>query len=303
MFSIIPDKTHVDFVGKRYIGFAISSVLVLLGFYAVYMLAAGKAKLGVDFGGGANLTVILKRPVDVQDLRKALGTDFQSADIQRVEGAATYFVRMPVASGSNADALMAEFKADVAKSLAPNVVVEGSVEFVGPVVQRQLWQKAIWAIAVSLLCILAYIAFRFDFHFGVGALIATFHDVLAVLGIMVITGHEFSLLVVTALLTLAGYSLTDTVVVFDRIRENLRARRADPMAIVVNDSINETLSRTINTSMATMVTVVVLYFYGGAVVHGFSLALILGIVVGTYSSIFVASPVVVEWNLRQPVKR
>jgi preprotein translocase subunit SecF len=303
MFSLIPDKTNIDFVGRRHIGFAVSGVLVLLGLYAVFMLATGKAKLGVDFGGGANLTVILDQPVEVQQLRQALGPDFQSADIQRVEGGATYFVRVPVASGTNADVMMQEIKDGVAKSLTPNAVAEGSVEYVGPVVQQQLWQAAVWAIAVSLLCILGYIALRFDFRFGVGALIATFHDVLAVLGIMVVTRHEFSLLVVTALLTLAGYSLTDTVVVFDRIRENLKARRTEPMAKVVNDSINETLSRTVNTSMATMVTVVVLFFCGGAVVHSFSLALILGIIVGTYSSIFVASPVVVEWNLRSPAKR
>ncbi|HTB22714.1 MAG TPA: protein translocase subunit SecF [bacterium] len=303
MFSLIPNKTNIDFVGKRHIGFLVSTCLVLLGFYGAYMLAAGKAKLGVDFGGGANLTVILKQPSGVQQLRQALGAGFQSADIQQVEGGNTFFVRMPVADGQTADALMQQVKDSVAKSLAPNSVAEGSVEYVGPVVQQQLWQKAVWAIAVSLLCILGYIALRFDFRFGIGALIATFHDVLAVLGLMVVTGHEFSLLVVTALLTLAGYSLTDTVVVFDRIRENLKARRTEPMAKVVNDSINETLSRTINTSMATMVTVVVLYFCGGAVVHSFSLALILGIVVGTYSSIFVASPVVVEWNLRSPAKR
>ncbi len=303
MFRLIPEKTRFDFVGRRYLGFALSAALVLSGFYAVVLLATGRAKLGVDFGGGANFTVILRQAVPVDRLRQALGADFRGATIEQVEGASTYFMRMPVADNADADRLMDEVRAAVAKGLAPNAVAEGSVEFVGPVVQRQLWQKAIWAVAVSLLCILVYIAFRFDFRFGVGALIATFHDVLAVLGIMVLTGHEFSLLVVTALLTLAGYSLTDTVVVFDRIRENLRARRTEPMAVVVNDSINETLSRTINTSMATMVTVVVLYFFGGPVVHAFSLALILGIVVGTYSSIFVASPVVVEWNLRRPAKR
>jgi len=303
MFSLIPNKTDIDFVGRRHIGFALSGFLMLLGFYAVFMLATGKAKLGVDFGGGANLTVILKQPVEVQQLRQALGSGFQGADIQRVEGASTYFVRMPVASGDSADVLLQQIRDGVAKGLAPNAVVEGSVEYVGPVVQQQLWQKAIWAIVISLLCILGYIALRFDFRFGVGALVATFHDVLAVLGIMVVTGHEFSLLVVTALLTLAGYSLTDTVVVFDRIRENLKARRTEPMAKVVNDSINETLSRTINTSMAFLVTVVALYFFGGPVVHSLSLALILGVIVGTYSSIFVASPVVVEWNLRSPAKR
>jgi preprotein translocase subunit SecF len=174
------------------------------------------------------------------------------------------------------------------------------VEFVGPAVSKQLWSQAVWAMTLSLLGIMLYIAFRFDFRFGVGALVATLHDVLAVLGLMVLLHHEFSLLVVTALLTLAGYSLTDTVVVFDRVRENLKARRTDPMAKVVNDSINETLSRTINTSMTVLLTTVVLFVWGGQVLHSFSLALILGVLVGTYSSIFVATPLVVEWDLRSP---
>jgi len=201
------------------------------------------------------------------------------------------------------DAMVATAKDAINKGLPGNAVLDASVEFVGPAVSKQLWQGAIWAMVVSLIAIMIYIAIRFDFRFGVGALVATLHDVLAVLGIMVVTQHEFSLLVVTALLTLAGYSLTDTVVVFDRIRENLRGRRTEPMPKVVNDSINETLSRTINTSMTFLITVVVLFIWGSQVVHAMALALILGVVVGTYSSIFVASPVVVEWNLRSPAKR
>ena len=303
MFSLIPTKTNFDFVGKRYIGFAVSGALTLLGLYSIVLLATGHAKLGVDFGGGANLTLMLKAPVEVQQLRQVLGAEFAQADIQKIQESNAFLIRVPVTAGETSDALLASAKVAVVKGLTGNAVQEASVEFVGPAVSKQLWQQALWAITVSLFGIMLYIAFRFDFRFGVGALVATLHDVLAVLGLMVVTHHEFSLLVVTALLTLAGYSLTDTVVVFDRIRENLKARRTEPMAKVVNDSINETLSRTINTSMATMVTVVVLYFWGGDVVHSFSLALILGILVGTYSSIFVASPVLVEWNLRSPAKR
>jgi preprotein translocase subunit SecF len=302
MFSLIPNKTNFDFVGKRYIGFAVSGALVALGLYAIVLLSLGKAKLGVDFGGGANLTLSLKQPAEVLALRQALGADFAQADIQKVEGGNPFLLRVPVANGESTDALGASAKASVAKGLPGNEVTEVGVEYVGPAVSKQLWQQAIWAMAVSLLGIMLYIAFRFDSRFGVGALVATLHDVLAVLGIMVVFGHEFSLLVVTALLTLAGYSLTDTVVVFDRIRENLKARRTEPMEKVVNDSINETLSRTINTSMTFLITVVVLYFWVH-VVRDMALALILGVIVGTYSSIFVASPVVVEWNLRSPAKR
>ena len=301
MFSLIP-KTNINFVGVRRVGFAISGALTLLGLYGILLLAQGKAKLGVDFGGGANVTLLLKQAVEVDQLRGALGAEFAQADIQRVQGSNTYLMRLPLATDAINEEV-AKIKAAIPKGLAGNEVTGVSLEYVGPAVSKQLWHQALWAMVVSMLGILAYIAFRFDFRFGVGAMIATLHDVLAVLGLMVVFGHEFSLLVVTALLTLAGYSLTDTVVVFDRIRENLKARRADPMATVVNDSINETLSRTINTSMTVLLTVVVLYFFGGDVVHSFSFALILGVIVGTYSSIFVASPVVVEWNLHSPVRR
>lgn len=300
MFSLIPNKTDINFVGKRRIGFIFSACLTLLGLWAIVQLASGKAKLGVDFGGGANLTVILKQAVSVDQLRPALGAEFSQADIQQVQDSNRYLIRVKVADGESSDVLEAHAKEGIAKGFSGNSVVESSVEFVGPAVSKQLWSQAVWAMTLSLLGIMLYIAFRFDFRFGVGALVATLHDVLAVLGLMVLLHHEFSLLVVTALLTLAGYSLTDTVVVFDRVRENLKARRTDPMAKVVNDSINETLSRTLNTSMTVLLTVVVLFFYGGHVLHSFSLALILGVLVGTYSSIFVATPLVVEWDLRSP---
>jgi len=301
MFSLIP-KTNINFVGARRIGFAFSAALTVLGLYSILLLAQGKAKLGVDFGGGANVTLQLKQGVEVDALRGALGKEFAESDIQRVQGSNTYLIRLPL-DGEATDAAVAKAKVSIPQALAGNEVSGVSMEYVGPAVSKQLWHQALWAMVVSMFGILAYIAFRFDFRFGVGAMLATLHDVLAVLGLMVIFHQEFSLLVVTALLTLAGYSLTDTVVVFDRIRENLKARRSDPMGTVVNDSINETLSRTINTSMTVMLTVVVLYFFGGDVVHSFSLALILGVLVGTYSSIFVASPLVVEWNLRSPARR
>jgi preprotein translocase SecF subunit len=146
-----------------------------------------------------------------------------------------------------------------------------------------------------------YIGLRFDFRSGVAATVATFHDVLAVLGIFFLMNKEISLLVVTALLTLAGYSLTDTVVVYDRIRENLtKFRKKGEFVVTVNGSINEVLSRTIMTSLSSLVVVVALYFFGGEVVHDFSLAMIFGIIIGTYSSIFVASPIVVEWEAKSP---
>jgi len=151
------------------------------------------------------------------------------------------------------------------------------------------------AIVIAMLGIVLYIALRFEFRFGVAAAVATFHDVLAVLGVMWLLDKEINLLIVTALLTLAGYSLTDTVVVFDRIRENLRTRRRDALGAVINQGINQVLSRTIVVSLTVFLVLLALFFFGGEVIHDFSLALLLGVVIGTYSSIFVASPLLLLW--------
>jgi len=167
---------------------------------------------------------------------------------------------------------------------------------IGSQVSSELRRKAIIAIAISLAGFIGYLAFRFNISFGVAAAAATFHDVLAVLGIVYLLNREINLLIVTALLTLAGYSLTDTVVVFDRIRENLKKERKKSFAEIINQSINEMLSRTIITSITTLVVVLSLFFFGGIVIRDFALTLILGILIGTYSSVFVASPIVYIWH-------
>jgi preprotein translocase subunit SecF len=180
--------------------------------------------------------------------------------------------------------------------------VEASTE-VGPAIGKELQNKALLAVAISLAGIVVYIAWRFEFRFGVAATVATFHDVLAVLGVIFVLNKEITLLIVTALLTVAGYSLTDTVVVYDRIRENLRARRKEALGAVMNASINQVLSRTAMTSLTTLLAAAALFFLGGDVLHDFAFALILGIVVGTYSSWFVASPLIYEWRIRSEAAR
>ncbi len=167
---------------------------------------------------------------------------------------------------------------------------------------QALQRDALVAITVSLLAIIVYIALRFEFRFGVAAAIATLHDVLAVLGIFWALHWEINLLIVTALLTLAGYSLTDTVVVFDRIRENLKRQPGDPLPTLVNNSINEVLSRTIITSLTVVLVLVPLVLFGGDVLHDFSIALLMGVIVGTYSSVFVASPILVVWSAKSGKK-
>jgi len=189
------------------------------------------------------------------------------------------------------------------KELGDNpFTVESSTE-VGPAIGKELQQKALIAVAISLLGIIVYIAWRFEFRFGVAATIATFHDVLAVLGVVFILNKEITLLIVTALLTIGGYSLTDTVVVYDRIRENLRARRKEPLGDVMNASINQVLSRTAMTSITTLLSALALFFLGGEVLHDFAFALLMGVIVGTYSSWFVASPIIYEWRVRAEAAR
>ncbi len=304
MFSLIgvPD---IDFIGRRYVAFAFSSILTLLGIIAFIMIFIGKAPMGIDFAGGVMVQGHFAQPVPIGDLRLALETKFPDVMVNEVQdfskpNAFIVKTKRPDtdAEGMQRVKVITEL---IAASFAGNTFTTDSEHVIGPAVGESLKKDATWAIFISLAGILIYIAFRFDFRAGIAATIATFHDVLAVTGVFWILGREFDLLVVSALLTLAGYSLTDTVVVYDRIRENLKKfRNKAEFVPSVNRSINETLSRTINTSMTVLVVVLTLFLFGGDVLKSFSLAMIMGVVVGTYSSIFVASPIMVEWEARSP---
>ncbi len=290
-------KTKIDFVAWRRVTFAVSSVLCLLGVISIIQMGRGAANLGIDFAGGTSVQLKFNKPVDLGQIRALLAENgLKDSDPQQFAGGDRIMVRLKRAEDSQVG--MAQRVQDIfAKGLPDNpFVVEGTNE-VGPAIGKDLQKAALWAIAISMIGIIAYIAWRFEFKFGVAAAIATFHDVLAVLGLFMVLDREITLLVITALLTLAGYSLTDTVVVFDRIRENLRGRRKESVGEVINQSINEVLSRTIVTSLTVLLVLVVLFLMGGEVLHDFSLALIAGICVGTYSSWFVASPLIYEWRM------
>lgn len=294
----IVGKTNIDFIGMRRMAFAVSLLLVLLGSVAVVQIVRGQADLGIDFAGGTSVQVRFDDPIDLGEVRKALSTGgFADSELQQFVGGRRVFIR--VKSPGDSVAGTATRVEEALRQTLPQrpFIVESSNE-VGPVVGRELQEAALWATLISLIGIVVYIAWRFEFRFGIAATVATFHDVLAVLGVFFLFGKEITLLIVTALLTLAGYSLTDTVVVFDRIRENLRARRRGTLAEIINASVNEVLSRTIMTSLTTLLAALALLLLGGEVLHDFSLALILGILVGSYSSIFVASPIIYEWRMR-----
>ena len=287
-------KTDIDFMGWKNISFTVSGLLILLGIVGLLQVYRGKANLGIDFVGGTTVQLSFKEKLPVDKARQALEkAGFPGATIQEVGEGNKILIRLRESEGTS-DKVQSVFKQDF-----PNNAFEvDSIMEIGPVIGKALQRDALVAVTVSLLAIIVYIALRFEFKFGVAAAIATLHDILAVLGIFYVLNREINLLIVTALLTLAGYSLTDTVVVFDRIRENLKRNRRDPLPTLVNNSINEVLSRTIITSLTVVLVLVPLALFGGDVLHDFSVALLMGVVVGTYSSVFVASPLLVVWHVK-----
>jgi preprotein translocase subunit SecF len=307
MFRII-GKTNIDFIGMRKISFVLSGIFILLGMAALVSILLGKAEMGIDFTGGTMLQGNFDQPIIISDLRAALTENgFPEAKIQGLstEGVENSFlIRVKTISEGLAvtdETTVDKIIAVIGEVFPNNSFHRDSEHTIGPAVGETLRNQAKWAVILAICGILIYIWIRFDFRFGVAATVATFHDVLTVLGIFWIVGIEIDLLVITALLTLGGYSLTDSVVVFDRIRENLKLfRKKGDFVATINASINEVLSRTIITSVTSLLVVGTLFIFGGQVIHSLSLALVLGIIVGTYSSVFVASPIVVEWEARSP---
>jgi preprotein translocase subunit SecF len=294
MFEIL-GKTNIDFMGKRQLAFAFSGALVLLGIVAVIQIARGEANLGIDFAGGTAVQLKFEQPIGIDEARKALESNgLGSAELQEFAQDNKLLIRMK--ASTTIEEKIAERVTAVFKKEFPDnkFLVDSSTE-IGPTIGKKLQQDALIAVLISFVGIILYIAIRFELRFGVAAALATFHDVLAVLGAFYILDREITLLVITALLTLAGYSLTDTVVVFDRIRENLRTRRREHEGTIINNAINQVLSRTIVTSLTVVIVLIPLTVAGGEVLHDFSLALLWGVIFGTYSSVFVASPLLLFW--------
>ncbi|AJE02595.1 protein translocase subunit SecF [Geobacter pickeringii] len=296
-------KTHIDFIGKKNISFAISAIIAIIGIIGIVRIALGTANMGIDFSGGTAVQLKFAQPVHIDKAREALARHgMKEANLQEITGGNKLLVKVgktSVAQANAADLIQDAFR----KELAGNqFVVESSTE-IGPAIGDKLRKDTLVAVAISMLGIVIYIAWRFDFKFGIGALVATLHDVLAMFAVFFIMNKEVNLLFITAVLTIAGYSLTDTVVVFDRIRENMHKNTKDSLVTIFNGSINEVLSRTIITSLTTFLASAALFFFGGEVIHDFALALLVGVAVGTYSSIFVASPIVEVWGDRVKVSK
>ncbi len=291
-----------DWMGKAKYFYALSGFLLLAGWISIF--SKGGLYYGIDFKGGTNVDVSFAQPPNIDQLRKALSTQgLGNSEIQSISdvGGSSHEVLIFVGQNGATEEAEDTSKAEVIKALnaiypSPNAFTIRGGEIVGAKVGAELRRQAVWVTLYALGGMLLYIAFRFEWVFGAAAVLAVFHDVLITLGFFSLLHFEISLTVIAALLTLVGYSMNDTIVIFDRIRENTRLLRKEPFADIVNKSINQTLSRTILTSGLTFLTVLVLFLMGGQVLRAFSFALVVGIVVGTYSSFGIAAPLVVWWH-------
>ena len=293
-------------MGKTRLAVTLSTVMILAGIASI--VVKGGLNLSIDFKGGTLVAVNYTEDVDITEVRSVLANvsidgqlfDFSHTEIKHFGDESNIAVRIPSLE-DEPDQFPQKFVDNMANAF-PNRVPDDendfilSIEKVGPKIGAELSGDAVMAIIWALLLILIYISFRFEFKFAVGAIMALSHDILVTLGIFSILDYEISLAIVAAFLTIVGYSLNDTIVIFDRIRENLKALKKSTLDMVVNQSINESLSRTIITSLTTFFVVLVLFLVGGEVIHSFSFAMIIGVIVGTYSSIFVASPVIIKMS-------
>ena len=295
---LLPDKPAFAFMRRRVPFFLLSGVLVILS--AIIAVYPG-LNYGIDFEGGILVEVRTPGPADLGAMRTHLNDlDLGQVALQEFGSAEDVLVRIERQEGGEGSQQQAveTVKAALVELVGDEVSFRRT-EFVGPKVSDELLQDGLMAIGLALIAVLIYIWFRFEWQYGVGAILALVHDVVMTIGMFAITGLEVNLSTVAAVLTIVGYSLNDTVVIFDRIRENLRRYKTLPIVELIDQSVNETLARTLMTSVTTLIALLSLFIFGGEVVKGFTFAMIWGVIVGTYSTIYIASPVLIYLNLRE----
>ncbi len=296
MIELVKNPNY-DFMSVRKYAFAFSAVLMLLGIIGTVQIFRGDANLGIDLAGGTSIQVKFQKPVAMDGIRSLLTkAGHGEAMLQGVEKENILLIKLRARAGQEEKMVAEPVLKLLRDSLPENPFTVESVSEIGPAIGHKLRQDATWALAISALAIIIYLAWRFEFKFGVTATVATFHDIFAMVGIFWILGLEQDLLFITALLTIGGYSLTDTVVIFDRIRENIRLRKRNSFSETINLSVNEVLSRSLVTGFTVLIAVLALLFFGGEVLRNFALALVIGLLIGSYSSIFVAGPMLVLWR-------
>lgn len=286
-------KTNIDFVGKRFAFFGLSAAVILAG---IISLSVKGLNLGLDFTGGTLLQVAFEQPVAIAQMRKAMSDAGIEAVIQSYTGRNAYSVRVK-GKQDNVNEVANRIIKGFETAFPGNKYTEEKRDYVGPVVGRDLAKKAMFAIILSLFGIIIYVAFRFSNPvWGAAGVLALAHDVFITMTALSITNREIDLVVVAALLTIAGYSINDTIVIFDRMRENIRKFPKMPLGQLINVSVNETVSRTIITNMTVLAVVLILFLFGGDVINNFAFAMLIGSVAGTYSTMAIATQMVYQWE-------
>jgi len=292
--NLIPANINLAFIPKRKIFMAFSALLVLA---SIFMFLGKGLNYGIDFKGGIMLEVRTEKAADIAEMRSILGSlGLGEVSLQEFGQPTDVLIRIQRQDG---DEKAQQEAINKIKAILGTSVEYRRTEFVGPKVSDELFWDGLTAVSLAIFAILIYIWFRFEWQFGFAAIFALSHDVITTIGIFALMGFEFNLSTVAAVLTIAGYSINDTVVVFDRVRENLRKYKKLPFSELLNNSINQTLSRTVITSVTTLLALLALYFLGGEVIRDFSFAMIWGVLIGTYSSIFLAVPILLNLNIKR----
>lgn len=293
-------ETKIDFIKLRWKATAVSVVIILAGI--VSMIIKGGPKYGVDFLGGTVIQMQFPQAPNLGDVRQTLtNAGFADAELKTFGAANEVLLRVQkqAEGASISEAIMKALR----DAFPQNQPQERLVESVGPKIGKELRSAAIWATIISLILILIYVSFRFEFIFAVGAVVALFHDVMVTLSFFSLLNMEVNLTVVAAFLTIVGYSLNDTIVVMDRIRENRRIHRDGNIEKIINLSVNQTLGRTIITSLTVFIVVLILLFFGGDVIYNFAFAMTVGVISGVYSTVYIAAPIVVEWYKKAEIQK
>ncbi len=292
--ELIRPNTRFDFIGKKKFTIWVSTIALLISLGSVFLHGL---KYGVDFAGGILIQIRVSQAVDISEVRNAMeAMGSKDAMVQKFGGENEFLIRVEK-SAEDLEGMSKKIQTFLQERFKDKTLEIRRVEVVGPKVGKDLKTKALWAVGLSFAAILVFVAWRFkQISYGLGGIAALVHDIIVTYGAISIAGLEYSLPLMAVILTIIGFSINDTIVIFDRVRENIKKMRKESLETVFNVSINETLGRTILTSGTVMMVVLILFFFGGPVIHDFALTLIVGLISGTYSTIYVASPVVLLWN-------
>lgn len=297
--TLFPYKPTFDFMGKRWLGFIISIAVTIASIGLVFSKGLN---LGIDFTGGILMEIHTGEPTDLGKLRDILGHqgfgEISLQNIGDIKSGLDVMIRIQVAETDDQSVIINKVKTLLAEHINSDTIDYRKIDYVGPTVGRELIESGIYAVLSAFACIMLYVWFRFEWQYGVGAILALVHDSILIIGFFALTRLEFGLTAIAAILTIVGYSINDSVVIYDRIRENMRRFKKMPIFDLLNISINETLSRTVLTASTTLLASIALLVFGGEVIRSFSAAMVFGVIIGTYSSIFISAPALIYLNLR-----